>query len=165
MVNPHGYLEEGYLLTSTSRSLGGHDTSFNHDDSPDESDHDRDLQRDSENESDNDEDDEEVLATYPNISLIHAPPSHSGARIGSWEVASRKRSPTLLRASSVESFSDPKRQKVVKDVMSPLLGKTGLDESKFVKLGPAAWGMVKQVFHSSSPWSTKDCNAFMAKFL
>ena len=50
--------------------------------------------------------------------------------------------------------------------MGALLGRTGLDESKFVQLGPAAWGMVRQVFHTSSTlWPTKDCNAFMAKYL
>ena len=50
--------------------------------------------------------------------------------------------------------------------MSAFLRKTGLDESKFVKLGPAARGMAKQVFHSPSMlWPTKDCNAFMAKYL
>ena len=35
-----------------------------------------------------------------------------------------------------------------------------------VHLGHAAWKMAKQVFHASTPmWTTKECNAFMAKYL
>ena len=50
--------------------------------------------------------------------------------------------------------------------MGALLGKIGPDESKMVHLGHAAWKMAKQVFHASTPmWTTKECNAFMAKYL
>ena len=77
---------------------------------------------------------EDIGETYASINITHAQPSQSGANIGSEDAAHRKRSLTPLRASSVESCSDPKRRKVVKHVMSSLLGKTGLDESKFVKL-------------------------------
>ena len=164
MVNPDGFLEDEDMEFSSPRSRR-HDTSFNHNDSQDESVHDGDHQRDTENESDGDDDVKEIGPSYPSINIAYAQPSQSGANIGSEDAAHRKRSSTPLRASSVESCSDPKRRKV-KDVMNALLGRTGLDESKFVKLGPAAWGMAKQVFHSPSTlWPTKDCNAFMAKYL
>ena len=133
MVNPNGYLEDEDLEFSSPRSLRQHDTSFNPDDSQDESDHDGDHQRDTENESDDDDDVEEIGPTFPSINVIHAQPSQSGANIGSEDAAQRKRSSTPLRASSVESCSDPKRRKVIKDVMSSLLGKTWLDEFKFFK--------------------------------
>ena len=66
----------------------------------------------------------------------------------------------------MESVTEPKCHKVIEDVMGALLGKFRPDESKMVKLGPAAWRMAKQVFHASTLlWSTKECNAFMAKYL
>ena len=86
MVNPNSFLEEGDCNTSPIQSLGGHDASFNHGDSQDESDQGGKFQRFSAKESDND-DYKEVEATYPNISLSHAPPSHSGVRIGSGDSA------------------------------------------------------------------------------
>ena len=123
-------------------------------------------------DSDGYNDAEEVRPTYRessygplDISLTDL--TQSGANLqGSGDAALRKRSSTPLRASSVESASEPKRRKVLADIMSSLLGKTGPDESKMVTLGPAAWKMAKEVFHSLVPlWMTKECNAFMAKYL
>ena len=123
-------------------------------------------------DSDDADGEEEVSPTHRdwediplNISITE--PSGSGANpSGSGDPASRKRSSTPVRASSVESIRDPKRRRVLEDVMGALLGKIGPDESKMVHLGHAAWKTAKQVFHASTlMWTTKECNAFMAKYL
>ena len=106
MVNLHGFLDEGDVLTSPARS-GGHDTSFQHGDPQDGSDHDRDSQRNSEDESD--ENKVEEVEPSPYFSLMHAPPIHSEVRVGSEDLSSSKRrASTPLIASSVESCTDPK---------------------------------------------------------
>ena len=94
---------------------------------------------------------------YNPLDISISGPSRSGVNLfGSGDPASRKRSSTPLRASSVESICEPKCRKGIEDIMGALLGKFGPDESKMVKLGPAAWRTAKQVFHASTPlWSTK----------
>ena len=52
----------------------------------------------------------------------------------------------------VESVREPKRRKVIEDIMGVLLGNFGPDESKMVKLGLGAWKTAKQVFHASVPF-------------
>lgn len=85
---------------------------------------------------------------------------------GSGDLTSKKRSPTLVRSASVESIHDPKRRKVMEDIMGALLSKIWPDESKMIHLGHAAWKLAKQVFHATTlMWTTKECNAFMAKYL
>ena len=73
------------------------------------------------------------LHTHDFFNISHTVPTWSGANLtGSGEAAQRKSFSTPLRANSIEGGSDPKHHKVVEDVMSSLLGKTGLDESKYV---------------------------------
>ena len=166
MVNSIGLLEDGDLEPSSpgrprfdNEDLGKYSNSES---DPEGEGEDRD-------EADDDEEVGPTLRDWDDnpLDISISGPSRSGANLsGSGDPASRKRSSTLLRASSMESVTEPKRRKVIEDVMGALLGKFGPDESKMVKLGPAAWKTAKQVFHASVPlWSTKDCNAFMAKYL
>ena len=158
MVHPSGFLDEGDIASSPEHPP------------QDEVEEDEDAGKYSDGQDGEDEDEgEEVTPTYkdgednlPNIPSTEPAGSEANPS-GSGESASRKRSPTPVRSASVESIPDPKRRKVMEDVMGVLLGKSGSDESKQIHLGRAAWQMAKQVFHASTPmWTAKECNAFMA---
>ena len=49
--------------------------------------------------------------------------------------------------------------------MTTLLGSSRVDEPNLVKLGPTGWAVARKVFYPPQQWTTKDCNAFMAKHL
>ena len=59
----------------------------------------------------------------------------------------------------------PKQKKSVEDVMMTRLGSSHVDESNLVRLGCAGWAVASEVFHPPQQWTTKDCNAFIAKHL
>ena len=151
MVNVDGFLEDEDTQLSSPESWK-RDKSFDGENSFEDS-----VPKGDGEDSDGYHDVEEVRSTYRDLSyelfdISHTDLPRSGVNLhGSGDAASRKRSSTPLRASSVESASEPKHRKVMEDVMGALLGKFGPDESKMVTLGHAAWRMAKQVFHVSTP--------------
>ena len=111
MVNPDGFLEDEDTQFSSPRSRR-HDRSFNREESYEDN-----VPEGDEDDSDGEDDAMEIGPTLPDydpFNISHSGPPRSGANLtGSGEAASRKRSSTPLRASSVESGSEPKRCKVV----------------------------------------------------
>ena len=166
MVHPLGLLEDGDIASSPPPR----DVEEDEEDIGKYSD--ADSEREYGQDGEEEDDEEEVTPTYRDwgddlLNISSTKPTRSKANpSGSGDPASKKRSSTPVRSASVESIRDPKRRKVMEDVMGALLGKIGPDESKMIHLGPAAWKLAKQVFHATTPmWTTKESNAFMAKYL
>ena len=133
MVHPLGLLEEGDIASSPE--YPPLDDVEEDEDAGKYSDADY-RSEDKDCQDGEDEDDgEEVAPTckdweddLPNIPSTE--PARSKANpSGSGDPASKKRSPTLVRSASVESIPDPKRRKVMEDVMGALLGKIGPNDS------------------------------------